>query len=56
LKFDSSRGPMESVAGVLLVGPGAVWARVGSGTSASPAEAIAKPMRETALITFRPCA
>ena len=56
LKFDSSRGPMESVAGVLLVGPGAVWARASVGTSASPADAITKPMRETALITFRPCA
>ena len=56
LKFDSSRGPTESVAGVMLVGAGVVWASTGNGTSVSPTVAIANPMRETALITFRSCA
>jgi len=56
LKFDSSRGPIESVAGVLVVGAGALWASRDDGASASPTETIAKPMRETALITFRSCA
>ena len=56
LKFDSSRGPIESVAGVFVVGAGAVCASRDAGASASPAETIAIPMRETALITFRSCA
>jgi ribosomal protein S12 methylthiotransferase accessory factor YcaO len=56
LKLDSSRGPIASVAGVLLEDAGALWASSGAGASASPAVAIAKPMRETALITFRSCA
>ena len=47
---------MESVAGVLLAGAGAVWASADNGASVSPAVAIANPMRETALITFRSCA
>jgi hypothetical protein len=55
LKFCSSRGPIESVAGVLVVAWLASWASAGASASASAAANNPNPKRKPALICSRSC-
>jgi len=57
LKFCSSRGPIASVAGVLVVAGAAVsWANAGTGASHSPPASNIDPKRKPALIQLPLCA
>jgi hypothetical protein len=55
LKFWSSRGPMASFAGVLLLVSGTVWASAGAAARSSPTATHAVFQRKPALISSRSC-